>query len=275
MSIAKELKVRHPDNKFILIPSILFLVTTLTILWLTSSFTTSIISGLTVLLVSVLTCIFHVYRSTLEAIKYQDKRNQSLLNIHRMINTSDPLPSMAGWASFPALIEVILMEASRKKDTHVFEIGSGSSTIILSYLFNQKKAGRITSIDHDEVFGNKTRTELDDRGLSEFADVFICPLSKQRVLDGEYNWYDISNMNIEDPIDIVIVDGPPEKTQKNARFPALPLLIDKLSDSAVIILDDSARKEEKEIVRMWLKEYPEFEHQYIDSEKGISVLRRG
>jgi hypothetical protein len=33
-----------------------------------------------------------------------------------------------------------------------------------------------------------------------------------------------------------------------ARYPALPLLFDKMSDEAVIILDDTFREDEKNII---------------------------
>ena len=73
---------------------------------------------------------------------------------------------------------------------------------------------------------------------------------------------------------MLVVDGPPEKTQSHARYPALPLFYEYLSDEAVVILDDAGRKEESEIVEMWLKDYPEFVHEFIHTEKGISILRR-
>ena len=52
------------------------------------------------------------------------------------------------------------------------------------------------------------------------------------------------------------------------------MLHDKLSNNAVVILDDAGRKDEQKIVAMWLEEFPDFEHEYLPTKKGISILRR-
>ncbi|MBI4680020.1 MAG: hypothetical protein HY753_02110 [Nitrospirae bacterium] len=58
------------------------------------------------------------------------------------------------------------------------------------------------------------------------------------------------------------------------RYPALPLLIEKLVNNAVIILDDVGREDEKNVVDAWLKEYKGFEYEYYPTEKGTVILRK-
>jgi hypothetical protein len=135
--------------------------------------------------------------------------------------------------------------------------------------------GKITSYDHDEMYGKITESRLDEHSLSNFAKVITSPLITLNIDGNSYTWYDVNLDNLESKVDILVVDGPPEKTQKHARYPALPYFYEHLSDKAVVILDDAGRPEEKEIVEMWLKKYPEFTHEYIWTEKGISVLKRG
>jgi hypothetical protein len=53
------------------------------------------------------------------------------------------------------------------------------------------------------------------------------------------------------------------------------LLRECFSDDIVILLDDAGRTDEKTIVDMWTREFPEFGHAYIPAEKGAAVLRRG
>ena len=73
---------------------------------------------------------------------------------------------------------------------------------------------------------------------------------------------------------MLVIDGPPGFIQKNARYPALPLLFDKLSEDCVIFLDDAARHDEKEIVDLWLNEHPELEHRFFDTERGCSIFTK-
>lgn len=47
-----------------------------------------------------------------------------------------------------------------------------------------------------------------------------------------------------------------------------------LSDNAVIILDDGNRPDEKEIVKLWKKEYDCFEGQHLNTQREIGFFER-
>ncbi len=274
MSYFSELKVRHPDNKFIFYPVLLILFLGVLCYSLFGiELTFLVVTPISLLII--LATVFHTYRELIHEIRYQDQRTQAMFNIYELITPRLPLPYLSGWAAFPELISSILGEVLTLKPKHIVELGSGSSTIITSYLLEDIGAGKISSYDHDESYGEITRQRLRDHALDQFSTVFSAPLKSTTIDSNTYNWYDINLDEIDDPIDIIVVDGPPEKTQKYARYPALPYFYEKLSDKAVIILDDAGRDEEREIVEMWLKKYPEFTHEYIYTEKGISILRRG
>ena len=70
----------------------------------------------------------------------------------------------------------------------------------------------------------------------------------------------------------MIIDGPPMKVQKNARYPAVPLLYDKLCDGCIVLMDDGARKDESLIAEMWNREYRFASSEYLGLEKGAWVL---
>ena len=59
-----------------------------------------------------------------------------------------------------------------------------------------------------------------------------------------------------------------------ARYPALPLLVDRFSPDCVVILDDAGREEEKETLNQWLAEFPDLQQQILSTEKGTAVLSR-
>jgi len=54
---------------------------------------------------------------------------------------------------------------------------------------------------------------------------------------------------------MIIVDGPPNDIAVDARYPAVPLLIGKLHDKSMVLVDDGARPGEKEIVSRWKQNY--------------------
>src|SRR5690606_18547556 len=68
-------------------------------------------------------------------------------------------------------------------------------------------------------------------------------------------WYEASVFADIDTIDLLIVDGPPATTGQLARYPALPLLAERLSPGAVVVLDDAERDAEAEIARRWCEEF--------------------
>ena len=70
---------------------------------------------------------------------------------------------------------------------------------------------------------------------------------------------------------MLVIDGPSGFIQKHSRFPALPVLFDRLAKNSIIFLDDAAREDEKEIVAMW--ENTGIEHEYIETERGCSIFK--
>ena len=275
MSYFTELKIKHVDNRYIFYPVIL-IAAIIFACYHYFGIQLAVLVAIPLVLLIVLSTIFHVYRGVIEEIRFQDARTQALFNIHSMIEADLPIPYLTGWAAFPELINAILTEVKGLNPNHILEIGSGSSTILTSYMLKDTGSGRITSLDHDNNYGLITKSELFKRGLSDQAKVVFSPLVNHEIDGLTYSWYDISKLDLENMvIDMLVIDGPPVQTNKHARYPALPLFYKNLSEKAVVILDDAGRSEEKEIVEMWLKEYPEFKHVFIPTEKGISVLKRG
>ena len=73
---------------------------------------------------------------------------------------------------------------------------------------------------------------------------------------------------------MLIVDGPPRIINKNARYPAIPLLKKFITDDTVILLDDGRRKDEQNTVELWLKELDKFKAEYFNTEKGTFKLSK-
>ena len=133
--------------------------------------------------------------------------------------------------------------------------------------------GHVYSLENGEEFVNQSRQQLDDFSLSEYGDVFFAPLKPFVLNKKKFQWYDLEELP-ELEIDLLIIDGPPGFIQKHSRYPALPLLSKQLAKNCVVFLDDAARDDEQEMVRRWLKTFPEFQADYIDNERGCYILKR-
>lgn len=173
---------------------------------------------------------------------------ESLMAIYNFLPEVKFLPTSRGWAGSPDFLLKVLEIIFKKKPNVIVELGSGLSTIIIGSALKKLNNGRLISFDHDEVFLNKTRENVSFNDIEEFVSLNITPLIQY---DNGYKWYDFKDVKIDDKIDMLIIDGPPRIIQQNARYPALPLLLDKLSDDCIIILDDANRTDEKIIIDMW------------------------
>lgn len=89
------------------------------------------------------------------------------------------------------------------------------------------------------------------------------------------NWYDPSFADeIPGAIDLLLVDGPPERTSEFARYPALPLLEHRLSSNAVVLLDDARCQDESAIIKNWTREFPQWSFDVKKTTSGLGIGNR-
>ncbi len=202
------------------------------------------------------------------------KQIESLFSIHSIIKINSPLPPMRDWAISPDFASILISLIFDLKPGIILEASSGVSTLISSYCLKELGVGKLYSLDHDEFYAAKTKCHVAQHGLTGIANVIHAPLKEVTIKEKKWLWYENKVLKEIESIDLLIIDGPPSTIQEMARYPALPLLYEKLSRKAAIILDDTIRKDEKNIVETWLKEYPNFEVKIVDTEKGTTILRR-
>ncbi len=198
---------------------------------------------------------------------------QSIQAIYTILKPELPLPSMAKWAGNPDFCQLIAKQILTSSPQVILELGSGASTIVAG-LAQRRTGGRIISVDHDDKFLTETEFEIQSHKLTDLTRDLHCPLTEVTVGTNTYLWYDLSLLGEIPTIDLLIVDGPPGRTQKHSRYPALPLLYDKLAEDAVVLLDDGNRKDEQEIVTLWLNMFDDLDAKYIGTEKGAYLLFR-
>lgn len=175
----------------------------------------------------------------------------NLAQIHQRVAPGELMPILGErWAATPAtivwMVDTILRSAH---DPYIVECGSGSSTVWMAAGLRARGGeGHIVAIEHETQYAEKTRSELERRGLAQFATVVHAPLTQ---LNEEVCWYDPSSIPLGESIDLLFVDGPPGQTISHARFPAFAVLGPALADGAFVVLDDTDRRDESEIAQAW------------------------
>jgi len=200
---------------------------------------------------------------------------EALQNLSAMLPANDVLPATRGWAASPDLLVVLVDLVITERPSLVVECGSGASTLWLALAMRRFGIdGRIIALDHDPVFGGKTRDLLARHDVGDLAEVRDAPLESFS-LDGEtYSWYARRAWEDLAGIDLLFVDGPPATMGHQARYPALPLLSGSLSPVATAVLDDLVVPDMQKVLRLWLDAYPEFGAEILPLEKQAAVLRR-
>jgi hypothetical protein len=168
----------------------------------------------------------------------------------------------------------------------VLELGSGVSTILLVRLLSQLDlAGgfRLVAVEHDAGWARWVSDQLDREGIGDNAVVVHAPLVPHVVAEPGVLWYDEMVVAVRldavlrgDLVDLLLVDGPPAYAagQGLARYPALPVLCDRLAPGATVVLDDVERPGEQEVLRRWEDESGlEFHRRAEDT--GIAIARTG
>jgi predicted O-methyltransferase YrrM len=178
------------------------------------------------------------------------------LNVLRPLLDGPYLPWSSGAMRASGLVTVcneIVLGGRRR----VVELGAGASTLLLARLLReQDEGGTLDAIEHDGRWAAWVEERLAREGLADVARVTLAPLGPHPESAAGLPWYDAGALEgalAGDPVDLLIVDGPPawEPGAGLARFPALPAVLPFLAPGALVVLDDVVRAGEAEILERW------------------------
>ena len=203
----------------------------------------------------------HVRREIAGVRRHLDQLPSDTAYLQRLVaQTADPaapLPALGGWA---ATARSILDD--RRRDPESARPGD-RARLRLGVVDRARRAaapaaragGHVYALEADPEFAEETRGYLRAHGADEYGAVVDAPLTDVTLPDGStVPWYDLARLPDIGEIDILFVDGPIGTVADQARYPAFPLLADRLADGALIVVDDTNRRDEKQIVRRWLDE---------------------
>lgn len=201
---------------------------------------------------------------------------QAVVDLHHLVEIKHRLPPMGGWAASADFSVLMIQELIRVRPRTVVECGSGTTTLLLSLAVRQYGLPtRVVALEHLETIKAHTEETLRQHGVEDLAEVRLAPLSPVSMPGHASPWYAEEVLADLDDIGLLVVDGPPATTGDRARFPAVPLLRDRMSARCVIVVDDLSRPADLEVAQSWSALLPEFEFEQLDTlQKHAGVFRR-
>jgi predicted O-methyltransferase YrrM len=157
----------------------------------------------------------------------------------------------------PAGLAAVCAEVTGRHCRRIVECGSGFSTMALARLLH-RRGGRLVSLEHDQSWATRVRGELAAAGLAEIAQVVLAPLEPHPLAREGLWWYAQRALrSLPHRVDLLLVDGPPafEPELELSRYPALPVLAERLAPDATVILDDIDRPGERQTLEGWQRGY--------------------
>ncbi len=162
-------------------------------------------------------------------------------------NEYTPLPALGGAALSPAAAHQLITAYMTYRPTTLVELGPGASTILLVVACRRAcLSTRFYGVEHDERYLTALRQVLHRLDASN-VHLVHAPLS-----DG--GWYDekIVAAEVPDQVDFLVVDGPPNVQGRGARRRGFSSLQHRLAPGAIVLVDDTNRRDERAMVEGWL-----------------------
>lgn len=196
---------------------------------------------------------------------------ESLLALDKLLKPKTPLPPMREWAGSPDFLLEVTREILQRHPETIVECSSGASTVVSAYCCQLNGRGHVYSLENAPEFAAKTRNMLKAANLESWATVIDAPLQPYTFEGKAYSWYSLKHLPNQD-IDMLVVDGPPGRLNEQARYPAGPVLIPKMSNTGIIMLDDSNRLDERRSIERWIAQFPQLRAENRSAEKGLTIL---
>lgn len=199
------------------------------------------------------------------------KALRKLLSLNRFDSIDDHLIQslVYGWGNqgFSAKKDYLKEIINRTKNVNgcILECGSGLSTIIMGVIARANNF-KVYSLENNSDWYQKVLSVCKEYGLVN-SILLYAPL---REYSG-YDWYDIHDVKSIDDFGLVICDGPPAQT-KGGRFGLIPLLKQQIRRDAIILVDDTKRQAENDMIKDWSKVIS-FDVEYKTKGDQYAVLR--
>ena len=140
-----------------------------------------------------------------------------------------------------------VVRSSEKTKGSILECGSGLTTLLMGMVASRRGI-QVHALEHNADWHARVTEALQHFGLTNVT-VHLAPLREF----GPFDWYDVPLDRLPNDFSLVICDGPPGVT-RGGRSGMLPRMREKLANSFVMLLDDTNRPAEGQLVQDWTRE---------------------
>ena len=148
------------------------------------------------------------------------------------------------WSAQTEYLDACLREA-RTTNGPILECGSGLSTLLIGAVA-QSRGTRMWSLEHEPKWAEVIQRYLHKYRIYSVT-VALAPMRSY----GDFDWYALPSLQtLPGKISMVICDGPPGGT-RGGRYGLVPVMMDKMRPDCVLLLDDGAREQERQIAARW------------------------
>lgn len=203
--------------------------------------------------------------------------------INQLFSAAEYIP-FTRWSLSPSTIAHILNDIVINSRKNIVEFGSGTSTFYIAKIIQKLKLeATFISVESDKDWIIKMKSLINKYSLNDYVNIIYAPLKEvpeEISFDDKGQWYDSEilkkQLNFEEPVDLVVVDGPWGGLCRLSRYPAIPFLKKDLSKSFTVVLDDTFRDAEKQILRHWCDQLNSTSKEYnkysvISSDKNYKL----
>jgi predicted O-methyltransferase YrrM len=163
-------------------------------------------------------------------------------------------PPPGGWALAADALTFLLREIPARGLHKVVELGPGTSSIVLGRALPEIE---MFGVEHDPTYVRTVGDMIRQHGLAGYT-LLHAPL----VGEGTRQWYDPAvAATLPHDVDVLIVDGPPNLEGRGNREPAWRALREHLADGALVLVDDTHRRDERAMATGWLSD-PELDLEF-------------
>jgi hypothetical protein len=146
----------------------------------------------------------------------------------------------------------------------ILELGCGVSTPIFAYYARQRaRSGgvipKVYSIEHSPQWIDIVTRRLTDLQLASYVTMIAAPLTSVDVGGVRTECYDpkaLEGRIPEESVEYCLIDGPPAIEEPLNRLGCLPLVSKWLAGGSTVLLDNTARQGEREVIARWRQMYP-------------------
>ena len=183
----------------------------------------------------------------------------------------DALPAGGNWYPEEQALNLLAELVETARPAECVALGGGLAAAVLARALEVAGCGRVTVLESDPQVVEITAEMLAAAGAAGRAELVEAELAEW---DRHTLWYNRWALGRVPPrIDLIFVDGPPHFAGRCPRLPAGPELFPRLSETGVVVLDDSGRARERKALERWAQDFPWLVAS--PGPGGTAVLRRG